>query len=59
MRGARSVDLSRTDEGTLTVTPMRNGGARDGFVPMVEHELDVRSTDQLAEAVACAIELAE
>lgn len=59
MRGAVSVEVSRSDEGTLSVTPMHNGGAGDGFVPMAEHELDVGSTDQLAGAVACALELAE
>lgn len=58
MRGVRSVDLSRSDEGTLTVTPMRNGGARDGFVPMTEHETHLGSADQLADALVDALGLA-
>jgi hypothetical protein len=59
MRGAFSVDLSRSDEGTLTVTPMRNDGARGGFVPMVEHQTHLGGADQLADALVNALELAE
>jgi hypothetical protein len=35
MRGTRSVAITSDGEG-ITVTPYRNGGAREGFVPIAE-----------------------
>lgn len=59
MKGAVSVQVYRCGDGTLTITPMRNAGARGGFVPIVEHEVEVESGDQLTSALVAALENAE
>ncbi len=59
MRGAVSVDISRDDDGTLTVTPMRNSGARAGFEYIGDKAVVVESADQLAEAIDGALAVAE
>ena len=60
MRGATSVSVDIGDDDILRITPMRNGGAREGFVDMTA-EVSVlldRSEESLGSAVERAMDLA-
>lgn len=61
MRAATSVSVDVRDDDTLRITPMRNGGAREGFVEMTA-EVSVlldRSAESLGSAVERALDLAD
>jgi hypothetical protein len=53
MKGAVSVSLEVGDDGVLRITPMRNGGVREGFVEISEQTLAL--TGSLPDAVGAAV----
>jgi hypothetical protein len=58
MKGAVSVDISSDGE-KIKLTPMKNGGARNGFAFKIEESIIVDSVDQLALSLASALAVAE
>ena len=58
MKGAVSVDIS-SDGGEIKLTPMRNGGARNGFEFKTGESIIVDSADELAPSIAAALAAAE
>lgn len=54
MKGAVSVDIAIGEDGGLRVTPMRNEGARGGFVEITEDSSIL--ADSSAEALGAAVE---
>jgi len=56
---ARCVDVHLKDH-KLEITPYRNRGARDGFVPMTDRVVELpEDSAELGEAVLTALEVAE
>ena len=60
MRAATSVSVDIGDDGILRITPMRNGGVREGFVEMTAEVrvLVEPSAESLGSAVERAMDLA-
>jgi hypothetical protein len=53
LRGTRCVGMCRSDQGILEITSNRNGGKREGFVPL-KPPMEIRA-DAIAEQVAAAL----
>jgi hypothetical protein len=58
MVGTRSVRVEYFDDGTVILTPFRNAGSKEGFVPIVEAEesLQAPQVEALGKAVRAAFE---
>ena len=58
-KSAKSITVEVTD-GIIEITPDRNRGAREGFVPMLEKKAQFQESDpQLGIAIIAALEVAE
>ena len=58
MNGARAVRITASEQG-ITVTPMRNGGSRRGFLFKQSEAVFAQAGDELASALVAALDAAE